>query len=144
MPPYSDIYVLTQSRTEATISSFLDRFVPVREETADDYCIPQHVKFPHTVFRTAAEVVSYCCSHASVSQSVYWRQVSGDDPAYAMVFFTSEGLLILGLSTDESTAKSYFTELSTHIGSDVGYITVEAPPPDSAAEFYRFAQQKSA
>ncbi len=144
MPPYADIYVLTQSRTEATISAFLDCFAPVREETADDYCIPQHADSPHTIFRTAPEVVAYCCCHASETQSIYWRRVGDGDPAYAMVFFTSDGFLILGLSTDESTADRYFAELRTHAGSDTGYVTVESPPPETAAEFRRFTHEPSA
>jgi hypothetical protein len=139
MPPYADIYVLTQSRTEATVLSFLDRFAPIRAETADEYCIPQYADSAHIVFRAAAEVVSYCCRYTSETQSIYWRRAGDGGPAYAMVFFTSDGFLILGLSTEESAVERYFAELLTHAGSDVGYVTVESPPPDNSAEFRKFA-----
>ena len=143
MPPYADIYVLTQSRTEEAIAAFLDRFAPVRKETADEYCIPRHADAPHTIYRTAADVVAYCCGQVSESQCVYWRRVGDGDPAYAMVFFTSDGFLILGLSTDESMAEWYFAELRTHAGSDIGYITGESPPPETATEFRRLSHESS-
>ena len=144
MPPYADIYVLTASRNEATASAFLNRFAPLREESAVDYGIPQHADTPHTTLLTAAEVVAYCCRHTSEPYSVYWRCVGDVDPAHAMAFFTSDGCLILGLSTEESAAERYFTELREHTRSEIGYVTIETPPPDTATEFRRFAHERSA
>jgi hypothetical protein len=144
MPPYADIYMLTKTRNEDSVSAFLERFAPLREETAVDYGIPQHVDSPHTTFLTAVEVVAYCCEHTSEPYSVYWRRLGDGDPAYAMVFFTSDGFLILGLSTEEGTAKRCFAELLEHNGSDIGYVTIETPPPETATEFRRFAEEQSA
>ena len=41
MPEYSDIYVISNKRTKEVALSFLDSFIPNREESADDYHIPQ-------------------------------------------------------------------------------------------------------
>src|SRR5882672_8659042 len=100
MSSYTDIYVLASSRTEATVRAFLKRFLPDRAETASEYWIPQHVDTPHTVLQSSAEVIAYCCGHSSAPQSIYWRRIGDDGPAYAMVFFTADGHLILGLSIE--------------------------------------------
>jgi len=136
MPRYADIYVLTPLRTKATVRAFLDRFLPERAETADEYWIPQHFDVPHTVLHTAAEVISYCCGRPSETQSIYWRRVAGgsEDPAYAIIIFTADGHLILGLSTEEYLAQRYFADLRRHSGSEIGYITVGSPPPQTAAD----------
>jgi hypothetical protein len=135
MPPYADIYVLARSRDEATVTTFLDHFAPDREETQDEYTIPQNAGEPRMTLGSAAEVVSHCCLHPAETQSIYWRRVGDGDPAYGMVFFTSDGCLILGLSVAESNAQALLSELRKHTRSDYSYATVESPPPDSGAEF---------
>ena len=144
MPPYADIYVLTKSRTETVVAAFLERFAPAREEMTDEYLIPQFAEAPRTVFTTSAEVIRYCCSHTSEPQSVYWRLLGDEDPAYAMVFFTSDAQLILGLSVNEEAADRFLAELRSHAGSDIGYITFENPPPGTATEFCKIAREASA
>lgn len=67
--PYADIYVLAQERTEVTVSGFLDRFTPLREEAAEKYCIPQYSDAPTAVFQTAVEMdagsdISYVTSES--------------------------------------------------------------------------------
>ena len=144
MPPYADIYVLAPSRTVSAIMAFLDRFAPVREVTASEYEIPQYADSPHTIFRTAHEVVDYCCRHPAETQAIYWRRIGEGDPVFAMVFFTSDGQLVLGLSIAGDTEQSFLAELRAHAGSEIGYITAESPPPDTAAEFRRIAQSSFA
>lgn len=143
MPRYADIYVLTPSRTKATIRAFLDRFAPDRAETAKEYWIPEHVDTPHTVLHSATEVISYCCGHQSETQSLCWRRIGDGGPKYAMVIFTKDAQVILGLSTEEFAAQGLLTILRDHAGSDIGYITVEGPPPQTAAEFRRMAREAS-
>ena len=144
MPPYADIYVLATSRTEAAVDEFLDYFAPQREQSAIDYSIPQHEDPPQRVFQTASEVVTYCCQHSTETQSIYWRRVGDGEPAHVMVFFTSDAQLIFGLSVSENVANQFLAELQRHAHSDIGYITFESPPPETAAEFFLHAQKPSA
>jgi hypothetical protein len=141
MPEYADIYVLAKSRTGVAVSEFLDYFAPTREETADEYRIPQYSDSPHTIFRSSSEIISYCCSHISEPYSVYWKNAGNSGPTFAMVFFTSDGFLILGLSVDEGMDKRYFFELQKQTKSNIGYVTFECPPPGTAVEFCRLANQ---
>ena len=39
---YADCYVLTENRTKEFISSFLDKFLPHRKESASEYEVPQY------------------------------------------------------------------------------------------------------
>jgi hypothetical protein len=138
MPPFADIYVLAESRTEAAVSAFLTHFAPEREQSADEYLIPQRT------LHTASEVIAYCCSHPSEAQSIYWRRIGDGDPAHVMAFFTSDARLIFGLSVSEDAAERFFAELRRHAHSDIGYITFESPPPETAAEFCQIAHESSA
>jgi hypothetical protein len=60
-----------------------------------------------------------------------------------MVIFTKDAQVILGLSAEEYAAQALLAVLKSHAGSDVGYITVEGPPPQTAAEFRRIARESS-
>ena len=146
MPPYADadIYVLAKSRTEAAVVEFLDYFAPEREQSAVDYWIPQYEDPPQQIFQAASEVVNYCCRHSTEMQSIYWRRVGDGEPEHVMVFFTSDAQLIFGLSVNENVADQFFAELQRHARSDIGYITFESPPPETAAEFCLLAQKPSA
>ncbi|MGC3970164.1 MAG: hypothetical protein QM775_23400 [Pirellulales bacterium] len=136
--------MLAESRTETAISAFLAHFAPEHEESADEYLIPRRTDAPQRIFHTASEMIAYCCSHLSEPQSVYWQRIGDGDPAHAMAFFTSDARLIFGLSVSEDAAEHYFAELRRHAHSDIGYITFESPPPETAAEFCQIANESSA
>jgi len=144
MPPFADVYVLADSRTEAAVVGFLTHFAPEREQTADEYWIPQHADSPQQIIRDAYEVVSYCCCHSTEAQSIYWRRIGDDDPAHLMVFFTSDTQLIFGLSVSETAADQFLAELRKYAHSDIGYIAFESPPPETAVEFRQLAHRSSA
>ena len=144
MPPFADVYVLAKSRTEAAVVEFLGHFAPQREQSADEYWIPQHADPPQHIFQTATEVVAYCCNHPTETQPIYWRRVGDGEPAHLMVFFTSDAQLIFGLSVSENVADQYLAELRGHAHSDIGYIAFESPPPETAVEFRQFAHRSSA
>lgn len=134
MPAYADVYVLALDRSAETVRRFIDRFASSHEETAADYCIPQHSSSPTRVLLKAADVIAYCVEHPREPQSVYLRCV-GDGPAYAMIFFTADAGLILGLSLTEGEGQRWLAELQSFAGTKVGYVTFEAPPPATVAEF---------
>ena len=55
-----------------------------------------------------------------------------------MLFFTSDGALILGLSVVEREDE-WFSRLKEFAGSEVGCITFETAPPATAGEFRQLA-----
>jgi hypothetical protein len=116
---------------------FLDTFAPQREQSAEDYVFPQYAQQPLVILKSAREAIHYCEAHSAEAQSIYFRNL-GAGPAHAMVFFTSDGGLILGLSVVEREDE-WFDRLKEYAGSDLGYIAFETPPPATTAEFRQLA-----
>ncbi len=142
MPPYSDAYLLVSDRSATAIARFLDHFVPNREEVADGYEVPQYADAPDHHFRRVEELIAYLEGHALEDYGIYWRN-TGEGPAFAMAFFTSDGAVILGLACIEDEATAWLTELRAFAGSGPCCILFEQPPPDSAAAFRALAAVRS-
>jgi hypothetical protein len=95
MPEYTDLYALSARRTEERVTAFAERFLPEREETADEFEVPQFARAPEQVFRTSAELIRHCCARLSEAQPVYWRNTR-DMGANCFVLFGGEELGLLG------------------------------------------------
>lgn len=134
---YHDVYVLARERSEAVANRFLGAFAPQSVVAADEYEFPEYSETPVVVFSTAAEAIRYCEAHPDAAHGFYFRNPNGS-PAHAMLFFTSDGGLILGVSVVEGEQRA-LAELREHAGSEVGYITFESPPAETVAEFYQVA-----
>lgn len=131
MPEYSDIYVISNKRNREALFSFLDEFVPEREESCDEYLIPEFSENPIHIYQKADKVIDWCVSNKNEPYSVYWRSKSETKPEHAMVFYLKDGYVIYGLSTDaafEEYAIELLNKLKIFIGSEVGYIAHEASP----------------
>lgn len=137
MPSYYDVYVLARDRSEPVATRFLDAFVPDRDPVASEYEFPQYSPEPVVTFATAVEAIRYCVARPAEPQSFYFGN-RGSEPAWAMLFFTCDGGLILGLSVAEGEQEA-LAALKEHAGSGVGYIDFESPPPDTVTEFERLA-----
>jgi hypothetical protein len=131
------VYVLSSDRSAKSAERFLDTFAPHREQSADDFVFPQYAKQPNLVVKSAREAILYCEAHPSEEQSLYFRNL-GDGPAHAMLFFTPDDALILGLSVVEREDE-WFVRLKEYAGSRVGYITFETAPVRTASEFRELA-----
>ena len=139
MPDFADIYVLSKSRSSEAVLAFLETFAKSREETAEDYEIPQYSESPKQVFGNAESLIEHCCVNANEPHAIYWR-ISSSQAAHAMVFFLSDGHVIFGLSVDsenEVGISKLQRKLIEHTQSSQSLITWERPPPDSAVEFMR-------
>lgn len=134
---YYDVYVSARERSVAEAVRFLAAFAPSGEQSASEYTFPEYSEQPTAVFGTAAEAIRYCETYPTEAQRFYFRNPNGT-PAHAMLFFTSDGGLILGLSVSEEVEEA-FTGLKAHARSDLGYITFESPPCERAAEFRELA-----
>jgi hypothetical protein len=141
MPGYYDVYVISRERTAEVALRFLDTFVPEREQSAVDYEFPQYSEQPNTVFQSASEAIHHCEAHPDAAQSFYFRN-RGEGPAHAMLFFTPDHGLILGLAVDEQE-DDWLLRLKAHAGSSLGYISFEQPPAETVAEFEQIAAASS-
>ena len=143
MPEYSDVYVITEKRDRTTVESFLQHFLPEREESAEEYEIPQYSENPKIIFEKDHELIKYCELNKDVEHSIYWRATGGRKPEHGMLFFLKDGNAIYGLSTDaENTqyAKALLEELKAYFGSQHGYIGHEASP--NVNNYVEFLEQE--
>ncbi len=136
MPEYADIYGLSETKTPAEVQRFLDRFLPSRIESAEEYEVPQYSDSPHTVFQTADQLITHCCENSAEVHAIYWRSESV--PRHAEVFFLSDGNLIFGISTpseDHASVDATARDLCCFLSSRDVFVTYEAVPPGSALAF---------
>ena len=136
MPEYADIYALGRERSEAAIKGFLDRFLPFRVESADEYEVPQYSSEPHTVFSTADDLIEYCCNNPAEQHAIYWRSQTRDE--HAEVFFLRDGGLIFGLSVpseDNERVDGLYTRITRFLKTDLVFVTHEGLPPRTSEGF---------
>ena len=143
MPEYADVYALAPTHDRATLDRFLARFAPHRAESADEYELPQFNENPIAVYLTADELLPHLFARAAEEYAVYWRKTDGPGPDHAMVFFTPDGGLILGVSCSPADADRWLEELFAFVGNRVGYINHEQPPAATASEFRAVATARA-
>ena len=147
MPAYADIYVLSSDRTVACAVRFLDRFLPRRAQTADEFEIPQYAETPDVVHPNALPVMERCCREHSLPYNLYWRALDGRKPGYAMILYLVDGTVVYGLSTEEddgALALRLLQEIQAFLSSSEGFIGHEATPSfDTAEQFRRIMAEES-
>ena len=134
MAGFYDVYVLSGDRSKATVVQFLDRFLPERKETADDYPVPRYSDSPEICLDTADELLTYLEHHPDEPHSIYWASRASGDPHHAMLFATIDGHAVYGLSV-EGNEQEFLASLMAFLDSAKGYIDFENPPPDDVPEF---------
>ena len=138
MPPCTDTYVLTVHRNQEFIGQFLDEFLPRRRVSSFGEQVPRFAKQPERTFRTAEELLAFLLENPEYEQVIYYSNLDAGDPEYAVLAFTNDGKLILGLSCAESheeVAAAYRTRLKTFAGSEYAYSAFEYAPDSSTEEF---------
>lgn len=131
MPEYSDIYVLSRDRSESGVYAFLDQFIPVREETAEEYEYPQFSESSREIYYSADDIVSKCSKEATSEYCLYWRANKNVRPEHATVIYLKDGCIAFGLSTDASDRKyavDLLAEMKAFLRSSLGYIGHEGSP----------------
>lgn len=140
---YTDIYVLVDDRKVELIQDFLEHFIPDHREMADEYEIPQYADHPDMLFHKAIELMKHCEGHTDVPHAIYWFNNQKEDPKDAMVFYTDDGKMILGLSIeDEQRDQEWLEKLKAFSKSDRGCILIENPPPENSKEFMKLIEDR--
>lgn len=140
MPSHFDIYVISDKRDSESIESFLNEFLPLREESADEYEYSQFSDTSEDTYRTARDIIQKCCTVRNSEYALYWRALENRKPEHAMVFFLPDSHIIFGLSTDDAYpeyANEVLASMKTKLNSSIGYIGHEASPDVSDLEEFK-------
>lgn len=131
--PLFDCYVLAPTRTAATAMAFLDRFLPEREAAFESWDPADVLGVPTGA--STGEIADFLEANSDVRYTMYWRHSEGRPPYFAMVSFTADGQLILGLSPchddDPDRARRAIREMMAAVSAEHGYVALEEAPASS-------------
>ena len=135
-----ELYALSLNRSAIFANSFLRKFLPQRTEGADDYSVPQYSQVPSHRFRSVEELLKFLEKNPVEEYGIYWNSCEdGGEVLQAMLFYTSDNHLILGLAVGDVKRQTLLNELLKFSGTGIGYITNEERPPNTAFEFRELA-----
>lgn len=144
MTEYIDCYWLVDSRKSSLCHDFLNKFLPTREESAEDYPVPIFSDSPTHTFTDVNKLLDYLEKNESEDYSIYWNNLEETSVyKHAMVFHTDDGKMILGISLegnslhDKSTI-GHFKELGEFLGGSIGCMKIDEVPPSNSQEFIEF------
>ena len=143
--PLYDCYVLAAHRSAEIAVRFLDEFMPERRPSFDADDPPEVLGLPRGC--TVSEVLQFLEANPTCAYSMYWSNERTGPPYNAVVSFTEDGCLILGLSSayddEEILAHQTLSELKEFTASCWGYAGVEEPPALSGEAFVSRAQSEA-
>lgn len=141
---FADIYVIKQSRSKKMGIDFLNHFLPLREERAEEYFIPQYADNPTQQFSNAGDLMTYLETHPEYSNRIYWTNKNKINPnKHGMIFYTKDGNMIFGISREAAMDGSLNTDneveglrkMKAYFKTELGYIHYEHPPVDTYDKF---------
>lgn len=135
MISHVEVYVLCETRSKEFALAFLDFFTPNRESTSEDYPLPQYADAPAHIFTESTDLLAALERDAAQEYSLYWDNNDGDNISQSMLFYTCDGNLIVGISAPEEAAARWLQQMSSFSGGQYGYVSYDAPPPESKSEF---------
>ena len=146
---FADCFVLTNKRTEAFVEEFLNRFVPKRRESEDEYEVPQYEKNPVESIKSVKEKVKFLVENKSIKHSLYWENPIKSELKGAELFFTDDGHIILGIYCETKFPNTeiedkIFKEIKAFCKSNEGYIAYEDSPPHNSVEFRKIIEKQQA
>jgi hypothetical protein len=143
--PLYDCYVLATNRSAEIAVRFLDRFMPERCPAFDADDPPEVLGLPRG--STVGEVLQFLEANPTRAYSMYWGSERAGPPYNAVLSFTADGCLILGLAAaydDEvKLAHQTLAELKEFAASRWGYAGVEENPAGSREEFVNRTQSRA-
>ena len=135
--PLYDCYVLAPLRSAEIAIRFLSHFMPERRPSFDPADPHEVLGVPRD--STDEEVFRFLESNVTRAYSMHWSNRRSGSPYNAIVSFTVDGCLILGLSPsyddEEVLARQTLRELKQFAASSLAYAGVEEAPAMSRADF---------
>ena len=131
-----ELYALSSDRSAAFTLRFLDTFTPGGSAAAVDYPVPEHANLSTHTFTQVEELLAHLESNPSEPYGVYWRaHRDAADVRMAMLFYTDDGFVILGLAVDESCEAAQMARLKAFADAEFTVAWDEQAPPRSAVAF---------
>jgi hypothetical protein len=154
MPPCLDVYVFVNGRSRSLVDQFLDKYVDRAgsEDREGEELLMERLDLPSDTHpaarhesvptRTLTHAIDLGLGDPKRAFTVYLRPKDSRFSG-AILCFTSDDKLVCGLSLDDEdekketldAAKSTLRDLCDQLGSDMGLILVEQPPPSNEAAF---------
>lgn len=135
-----DVYVLASERTISYAEKFISAWTYGFEAAAEEYEFPQYAKAPEIIFSTASQLIERLILNSQQPHAIYWHNSNEGDTRDAMLFFTTDGGMIVGLSVEvdkREDARKFLEALAADVDGEFGMVMLEQPPADSAEEFIR-------
>ena len=133
-----DLYALAGERSHQVMRRFRDQWLTGFEESADEYEFPQYSVRPDAVYGSPWQLIDRLLAEPTQPHSLYWRNPRPGYVLHAMLFFTTDGGLIVGLTVtteDPDLAATTLRLLAKSVDARYSYSAWEQPPPDTASEF---------
>jgi hypothetical protein len=132
------VYVLAPARSMANVTAFRERWLEGFEQSADEYEFPQYAASPDHVHASPWPLIDELLRETDEPHALYWHNPRAGEVGNAMLFFTSDGAMIAGLTVHDEEPISvarYLGALGDTLHADYGYVVWEEPPPDTREEF---------
>ena len=134
----TDLYVLASERSTLVAKNFKNIWLADFDEAASEYEFPQYTDEPLGVYSSATDLIEKLIKNPNEPYSIYWNNPQNGSVSNGMLFFTSDGRLIIGISvkTDKpGEIANYLQKLSKAVHGKFGYSAFEEPPPDTVQDF---------
>jgi hypothetical protein len=134
MAPSTDIYIVTEDRSQTCIDKFLSNYACLTTaKTRDNFSVLVDGEGVET--GTFVDTIDYGLAEAQRSFAVYFKSaVKGLESV--ILFFTPDGKLVFGLSIEydpgsAEEAKRVLAKLKADFTASLGIITCETAPGDA-------------
>lgn len=138
-----DVYVLCPRRDLEAVARFRERWLDGMSEAEDGYDFPRYPGPPEVTYASPWELSERLVGEPARPYAIYWTAGREANLVAAMLFFTSDGGLIAGLSlpdTQDGAIERALTDLAETVGGRFGMTLWEEPPPERAADFLAAAR----
>lgn len=135
---YADIYVIKKTRSKHIALGFVNHFLPLRKESGRTGELLENEEESIKRRWSIERLLSYLEGHRYVEYAIYWRNTDEHNlNRHGMLFYTSDGCMILGISRDSfgldntKNELACLKEMQQYLKTTDGYITYECPPEES-------------
>jgi hypothetical protein len=138
MPPCIDCYTLVDRRDAQTALAFLNTFLPRRRSLYAEHHLPRDAEVAEVALPSDERAMRYLEAHPDQVHTIYTVAEGSAQLNYAMVGYTRDGKMTLGVSCEESqpeVAAEYLRKLQAFAGTSDGYCDVEKAPPETVEEY---------
>ncbi len=137
-----EVYVLCRVRSAELANRFLAEFAPERSPVASEFPFPEFVDEPSIVFDNPSDLIRQLEKDGSESYSIYWN-VNRGISEQVMLFFTTDGGMIIGLGGPHVSADKAFSAMRKTVDGEYGFMTSGSCPPNTCDDFVSLCEKST-